>query len=88
MELNTSGAVTSNGDGTNITNEIKLLNYTLIPSDYKTEDPDTARELIQYPDLIPFVPVLVVLLVVLVMTTTKYVMDAIKMKILMRGPRN
>lgn len=87
MELNASEAITSNGEGTNITNEVKLFNCTLIPIDYEPEDPDTVKEVIQYPDLIPFVPVLVVLLVVLGMITTKYVIDVIKRKTLVRMAR-
>lgn len=93
MELNITGPVTTNGD-TNITNEVKLqlpvttqLN-SLTSSDFKPEDTDTLRELLTYPDLIPFIPVLMVLIVVLAMTTIKYVLHALKMKSLLRMPRD
>lgn len=91
MEFNTSGPVTSNGEDINITNEVKLFQLqatNLTASDFKVEDTETFREFLTYPDLIPFIPVLVVLIVVLSMTTIKYVIQAIKMKSLIRMPRD
>lgn len=94
MELNTSVTVTIDGEVKNVTDVAKLLNLTdtvqpnfLLTSDYK-ENTNTFKEVITYPDLIPFIPVLVVLFVVITMTTIKYVIHAIKMKTLMRTARD
>lgn len=87
MELSTSGPVTSNGEGKNIATEIKSLETTLIASDNTPEDTNTFTESLIYPDLIPFVPVLIVLVVVLMMTSIKYVIHAIKIRSMMRMTR-
>lgn len=90
MELSTSVPVTSSGENaTNTTHEVQWFKLPVtFPTNTASDDkPEGFRELVTYPDLIPFVPVLLVLLVVLAMTTIKYVIHAIKIKTLMRMPR-
>lgn len=83
MELNKSAPVTSNGNHTNITNEVKLsarFQSNFSTGSYEKSEDNTIRDLLTYPDLIPFVPVLIVLFLVLLMTTIKYVIHALKIK--------
>lgn len=83
MESNTSRPVTSDGVPKNLSSGIKWLS---IGNDITPED-SSLKELFIHPDLIPFVPLLIVLIVVLTMTTIKYVIHALKIRSIMRTPR-